>query len=41
MTAREFDALSDEEIDALPSLPSVIARCSPDTKVRLIEALHR
>jgi len=41
MTASAFDKLSDEEIDRLPVLPLVIARCSPDTKVRMIEALHR
>lgn len=41
MTATKFDKLSDEQIDALPELPLVIARCSPDTKVKMIEALHR
>lgn len=41
MTANEFDDLSDEEIDALPVLPLVIARCAPQTKVRMIDALHR
>ncbi|OMH84339.1 Calcium-transporting ATPase 3 [Zancudomyces culisetae] len=41
MTATEFDALTPEQIDALPQLPNVIARCTPDTKVKLIEALHR
>ncbi|KAJ2466923.1 hypothetical protein GGI02_004209 [Coemansia sp. RSA 2322] len=41
MTAREFDRLSDDEIDALPELPHVIARCSPDTKVKMIQAMHR
>lgn len=41
MTASEFDALSDEQIDELPILPLVIARCAPQTKVRMIEALHR
>ncbi|CAD6928356.1 unnamed protein product [Tilletia laevis] len=41
MTASQFDKLSDDEIDALPLLPLVIARCAPSTKVRLIEALHR
>ncbi|KAJ1899162.1 hypothetical protein LPJ66_002291 [Kickxella alabastrina] len=41
MTAREFDRLSDDEIDALPELPQVIARCSPDTKVKMIQAMHR
>lgn len=41
MTAGQFDKLSDDEIDNLPLLPLVIARCSPTTKVRMIEALHR
>lgn len=41
MTATEFDKLSDLEIDNLPVLPLVIARCAPQTKVRMIEALHR
>lgn len=41
MTAGEFDRLSEDEIDKLPTLPLVIARCAPNTKVRLIEALHR
>ena len=40
-TAKEFDCLSDDELDALPILPLVIARCTPHTKVRMIEALHR
>ncbi|KAK4164622.1 hypothetical protein QBC43DRAFT_45658 [Cladorrhinum sp. PSN259] len=41
MTATQFDALSDDEIDQLPVLPLVIARCAPNTKVRMIDALHR
>jgi potassium/sodium efflux P-type ATPase len=41
MTASQFDKLSDDAIDDLPVLPLVIARCSPNTKVRMIEALHR
>lgn len=41
MTASEFDALLDDEVDALPVLPLVIARCAPQTKVRMIDALHR
>ncbi|KAK7043242.1 P-type ATPase [Paramarasmius palmivorus] len=41
MTAAQFDKLSDDEIDKLPLLPLVIARCAPSTKVRMIEALHR
>lgn len=41
MTAGEFDKLSDDQIDNLPTLPLVVARCAPNTKVRMIEALHR
>lgn len=41
MTASQFDKLSEEQIDALPLLPLVIARCAPNTKVRMIDALHR
>jgi len=33
--------MTDAEIDALPELPLVIARCAPDTKTRMIEALRR
>lgn len=36
-----FDAMTDEEIDEMPFLPSVVSRCSPQSKVRMIEALHR
>ncbi|KAK3352808.1 hypothetical protein B0T25DRAFT_193804 [Lasiosphaeria hispida] len=39
--ATDFDRLSDAEIDALPDLPLVIARCAPETKTRMIEALRR
>ncbi|KAJ3564322.1 hypothetical protein NPX13_g7884 [Xylaria arbuscula] len=41
LKASDFDKLSDEEIDALPELPLVLARCAPDTKTRMIEALRR
>lgn len=41
MTAGQFDAMSEEDIDRLEALPLVIARCSPATKVRMVEALHR
>ncbi|KAL4960409.1 cation-translocating P-type ATPase [Aspergillus stella-maris] len=41
MTAAQFDKLSESEIDNLPTLPLVIARCAPQTKVRMINALHR
>ena len=41
ITAPKFDKLSDEEIDQVGELPRVIGRCSPETKVKMIEALHR
>jgi potassium/sodium efflux P-type ATPase len=41
MPAEDFDRLSDTEIDAMDTMPLVIARCSPTTKVRVVEALHR
>jgi Na+-exporting ATPase len=41
MAAKEFDRLSDGDIDAIEQLPLVIARCSPTTKVRMVEAMHR
>ena len=40
ITAGKFDAMTDEEIDSLAELPRVVARCSPDTKVKMIVALH-
>lgn len=36
-----FDKMTEEAIDAMPMLPLVIARCSPTTKVRMVDALHR
>jgi magnesium-transporting ATPase (P-type) len=39
--ARAVPGLTEDEIDALPTLPLVIARCAPNTKVRMIDALHR
>lgn len=41
MTGPQFDKLSDDEVDQLDPLPSVVARCAPETKVRMVEALHR
>lgn len=41
MTATEFNALTDKQLDALPALPLVIARCAPETKVRMINASLR
>lgn len=39
--ATEFDSMTDAEIDAMPELPLVIARCAPSTKTRMIQALRR
>lgn len=41
MEAKEFDRLSDADVDVIEQLPLVIARCSPTTKVRMVEAMHR
>jgi len=41
MTGDEFDRLTDLEIDRMSPLPIVVARCSPQTKVRMIRALQR
>ncbi|KAI8375079.1 hypothetical protein EDC96DRAFT_562626 [Choanephora cucurbitarum] len=41
MTGSKFDAMTDEEIDALKDLPLVVARCSPETKVKMIQASSR
>ncbi|GMK59492.1 hypothetical protein CspeluHIS016_0800980 [Cutaneotrichosporon spelunceum] len=41
MTGQQFDALSNAQIDQLPDLPLVVARCAPETKVRMVDALHR
>lgn len=41
VAAAKFDWITDAEVDALEELPRVIGRCSPETKVRMIEALHR
>ncbi|KAI1408650.1 potassium/sodium eff [Hypoxylon sp. FL1857] len=39
--AASFDALTDTQIDQMERLPLVLARCSPLTKVRMVEAMHR
>eukprot|EP01122_Echinamoeba_exundans_P003046 TRINITY_DN1313_c0_g1_i2.p1 TRINITY_DN1313_c0_g1~~TRINITY_DN1313_c0_g1_i2.p1 ORF type:complete len:853 (+),score=229.15 TRINITY_DN1313_c0_g1_i2:769-3327(+) len=41
MTSTEFDQLDEDAVDDMERLPCVLARCSPETKVRLVEALHR
>ncbi|KAF1937753.1 potassium/sodium eff [Clathrospora elynae] len=41
MVAKDFDKMTEEQIDAMEYLPLVIARCSPTTKVKMVQALHR
>ncbi len=41
MPAAVFDSLTDAQVDAMDKLPLVLARCSPSTKVRMVEAMHR
>jgi Na+-exporting ATPase len=41
MNGQELDAMTDADIDALPELPVVVARCSPETKVKIVDALYR
>jgi len=41
MTGTQFDEMTKTDIDALPQLPLVIARCAPSTKQKMIHALHR
>jgi Na+-exporting ATPase len=41
MIARDFDQMTEAQIDAMKTLPLVIARCSPKTKVKMVQALHR
>jgi Na+-exporting ATPase len=41
IVAKEFDKMTDEQVDAMETLPLVIARCSPTTKVKMVQALHR
>ncbi|TIA99512.1 hypothetical protein E3P96_02904 [Wallemia ichthyophaga] len=41
MTGQQFDAMTDEEVDALEELPVVVARCAPETKTGFVDALHR
>jgi len=40
-TGPKMDSMTDEELDELDDLPLIVARCSPESKVRMVEALHR
>lgn len=37
----DFDAVPEDEVDRWEDLPYVIGRCSPESKVKMIESLHR
>lgn len=41
MNAHDFDALTDEELKNLKELPIIISRCTPESKERMIHALHQ
>ena len=41
MTGPQLDVMTEEALDALPELPIVVARASPESKVKIVEALHR
>lgn len=41
VTGPVLDKMSDAELDAMPELPLVVARSSPQSKVTMVEALHR
>lgn len=40
MTSTQFDQLTMDELEQAESLPLVIARCSPESKVKMVQALH-
>lgn len=40
MTSTQFDKMSEEELNDLDELPLVIARCSPESKVKMVQLLH-
>jgi potassium/sodium efflux P-type ATPase len=41
ITGPELDAMSDQDLDSREELPLVVARASPESKVKIVEALHR
>ncbi|KAI9097373.1 hypothetical protein DFS34DRAFT_122024 [Phlyctochytrium arcticum] len=41
MNAPDFDKMSDASVDEMVALPVVLARCSPQTKVKFVKALNR
>ena len=41
VTAQQLDNMTENQLDSLPALPLVVARCSPQTKVQMIKAIRR
>ncbi|KAL6055186.1 potassium/sodium eff [Balamuthia mandrillaris] len=41
MTSTQFDKMTEDELDRMPEFPLVIARCSPESKVKMVQLLHR
>ena len=41
VNAQELDSMAEADFDSLPALPLVVARCSPQTKVQMVNAIRR
>jgi P-type Na+/K+ transporter len=41
VTAQQLDSMTEADFDSLPALPLVVARCSPQTKVQMVNAIRR
>ena len=40
-TAAVFDSLTEAQLADMPNLPLVIARCNPQSKVKMVALLHK
>jgi magnesium-transporting ATPase (P-type) len=41
VNAQQLDNMTEADFDSLPALPLVVARCSPQTKVQMVNAIRR
>jgi len=41
VTAQQLHSMTEADFDSLPALPLVVARCSPQTKVQMVNAIRR
>jgi magnesium-transporting ATPase (P-type) len=41
VNAQQLDCMTEADFDSLPALPLVVARCSPQTKVQMVNAIRR